>query len=77
MRLPISKRRRLAKQQAEAEWRKAKAQRDSARKAIESKYLGAAAKALGEKDTRAVRDAIDRSMVLEQILDDKPRKKKS
>lgn len=76
-RLPISKKRRLAKQQAEAEFQKATAQRNLARKAIESKYLSAAAKALGEKDTKAVRDAIDRSMVLEQILDDGPRKKKS
>lgn len=75
-RLPISKKRRLAKQQAEAEFQKATAQRNLARKAIESKYLSAAAKALGEKDTKAVRDAIDRSMVLEQILDDRPRKKK-
>ena len=77
MRLRISKKRKLAKQQAEAELQKATAWRNSARKAIESKYLSAAAKALGEKDTRAVRDAIDRSMVLEQILDDRPRKKKS
>ena len=76
-RLPISKKRRLIKQQAEAEWRETKAQRELARKAIESKYLSAAAKALGEKDTKAVLDAIDRSMVLEQILDDRPRKKKS
>ena len=76
-RLPISKKRRFAKQQAEAEFQKAIAQRNLARKAIESKYLSAAAKALGEKDTKAVRDAIDRSMVLEQILDDRPRKKKS
>lgn len=75
-RLPISKKRRLAKQQAEAEFQKATAQRNLARKAIESKYLSAAANALGEKDTKAVRDAIDRSMVLEQILDDRPRKKK-
>lgn len=77
MRLRISKKRRLAKQQAEAEFQKATTQRKLARKAIESKYLSAAAKALGEKDTKAVRDAIDRSMVLEQILDDRPRKKKS
>lgn len=76
-RLPISKKRRFAKQQAEAEFQTATAQRNLARKAIESKYLSAAAKALGEKDTKAVRDAIDRSMVLEQILDDRPRKKKS
>ena len=76
-RLPISKKRRLAKQQAEAEFQKATVQRNLARKAIESKYLSAAAKALGEKDTKAVRDAIDRSMVLDQILDDEPRKKKS
>lgn len=77
MRLRISKKRKLAKQQAEAELQKATAQRNSARKAIESKYLSAAAKALGEKDTMVVRDAIDRSMVLEQILDDRHRKKKS
>lgn len=28
------------------------------------------------RSSKAVRDAIDRSMVLEQILDDRPRKKK-